>query len=158
MHHAAITAQSIPSMRGHPGLPMDPMPHPLRIVLVEDDMADALLTQRALRDVGLPVEVTRLRRGDELLDLLTNRNHARPDVILLDLGLPGIDGFEILERLASTSYTTRAIPVLVLTGYEGFTYLSQTYPLSMVGYLTKPCCTDDLRNALLKVMKPCCLT
>ena len=91
------------------------------ILLVEDNPDDELLTRRALEENNLCNELVVVHDGEQALDYLfgTGSYEGRdtsvmPQVILLDLGLPKVDGFEVLERLRSDE-RTRRLPVVVLT-------------------------------------------
>src|ERR687889_2551768 len=91
------------------------------ILLVEDDPDDAFMTRRALEKNNLCNELVIVRDGEQALDYLfgTGSYEGRdttvmPQVILLDLGLPKVDGLEVLERVRSDERTHR-LPVVVLT-------------------------------------------
>src|ERR1700722_16715344 len=91
------------------------------ILLVEDNPADILITERALRESGFPVELLVVRDGQEAVDyLLRQGSHAdqpgwrSPDLILLDLNLPRLTGREVLDRIRATP-ELKAVPVVVLT-------------------------------------------
>lgn len=91
------------------------------ILLVEDDPDDELLTRRALERNNICNELVVARDGEQALDYLfgTGSYEGRdtsvvPQVILLDIGLPKVDGFEVLERIRSDERTSR-LPVVVLT-------------------------------------------
>src|SRR4029077_20234872 len=86
------------------------------ILLVEDNPADVKITQRALKESGLPVELIVVRDGQEAVDyLLRQGTHAAapdwrsPDLILLDLNLPGMTGRQVLERVRGTP-SLKAVP------------------------------------------------
>jgi CheY-like chemotaxis protein len=124
---------------------------PFNILLVEDTMSDALLIRTVLDDSCVPYRLQGLRGGDEVLPWLQQAlmHDALPDVILLDLGLPRMDGFELLSELAATVPALRAIPIIILTGYEDFEYVRNSYNVHVPAYLTKPCDPEKLRLALL---------
>jgi two-component system response regulator len=91
------------------------------ILLVEDNPDDELLTRRALEKNNLCNELVVARDGEQALDYLfgTGSYEGRdtnnmPQVVLLDLGLPKVDGFEVLERVRSDERTSR-LPVVILT-------------------------------------------
>ena len=91
------------------------------ILLVEDNPDDELLTRRALEKNNLCNELVVVRDGEQALDYLfgTGSYEGRdtnnmPQVVLLDLGLPKVDGFEVLERVRSDERTSR-LPVVILT-------------------------------------------
>lgn len=111
----------------------------LNLLLVEDDYGDMLMTMQAIDAAGLPYELNRITHGDEVLPYLMNAMQDRlPDLILLDMGLPGKDGFEILEMLAGAPSLLRAVPIAIVTMYANFDYVRKTYDLPIYGYLTKP--------------------
>jgi two-component system response regulator len=88
-----------------------------RILLVEDNQDDEALTLRALQKSNILNEVTVARDGAEALDRLfadDNADRALPALILLDLKLPKVDGFEVLHRIRADE-RTRLIPVVILT-------------------------------------------
>ncbi|MBC7185634.1 MAG: response regulator [Calditrichaeota bacterium] len=114
-----------------------------RILLVEDDPADEALTMRALRRSSVPCEVKIVRDGAEALDYLLCQGHyegqtleALPDLVLLDLRLPKIDGLEVLRRIRSHE-RTKDLKVVVLTASEAEQDLVQAYGLGATSYLRK---------------------
>ncbi len=129
----------------------------LNILLVEDTNADALLTRIAIEETEIPCRISRMARGDNVLPGLLAKQRLCPteipDVILLDLGLPGMDGFEILAELSSMSPLLRSIPIIILTAYENFEYISRNYPLCVVAHLSKPCHSADVKTALSRIRK-----
>jgi CheY-like chemotaxis protein len=87
----------------------------LSILLIEDNDIDAEITQQVIRRAREEVSVQLARDGEEALEILSVRDGRRPQLILLDLRLPGFDGWEILRRLKNDAELA-AIPVAVLTG------------------------------------------
>jgi CheY-like chemotaxis protein len=92
-----------------------------QILLVEDNQMDVILTLDAFREAKLQNKINVARNGQEALDYLfgegkySNRiEFPMPTIILLDLKMPGIDGFEVLSRIKSTEGLKR-IPVVILT-------------------------------------------
>jgi two-component system, chemotaxis family, response regulator Rcp1 len=112
----------------------------LEILLVEDSPADAYLTLEALRDTRTLCDVHVVRDGVEALRFL--RRHAphaaapRPDVILLDLNLPQIDGKELLAEIKSDELLLD-IPVVVLTGSASPDDINYAYRHHVACYITK---------------------
>jgi CheY-like chemotaxis protein len=135
---------------------LQPMQHPLmiplKILLVEDNDSDAELTRVVLDTLDIPYMLQHLRRGSEVVPYLVRQgrwsNEPAPDLILLDLGLPGEDGFEVLSDIAAMHGAIHAIPIVVLTGYEQFSYLKKVYEGRIADYLTKPCNPDKLRRLM----------
>ncbi|HET9870627.1 MAG TPA: response regulator [bacterium] len=93
-------------------------PNAVRILLVEDDLADAKLTLEILKKSSLPIEVERVKDGVEALGYLRREGPyagvKRPDLILLDLNLPRLGGLEALDRIKQDP-ELEPIPVLILT-------------------------------------------
>jgi CheY-like chemotaxis protein len=114
------------------------------ILLVEDNPADIKITQRALRDSGIPVDLLVVRDGQEAVDyLLRQGTHAHdegwrsPDLILLDLNLPRLTGREVLERIRSRP-ELRAVPVVVLTTSRRQEDVQSLYAAGANTYIEKP--------------------
>jgi CheY-like chemotaxis protein len=87
------------------------------IVLVEDDPDDAFLTIHALTRHGVQPDIVVARNGQSALDLLlpsAGHEHLLPRLVLLDLNLPRLGGFEVLDRLRADS-STADLPVIALT-------------------------------------------
>ena len=114
------------------------------LLLVEDNPDDEALTLRALRKYNLANEVVVARDGQEALDYVfaegdySDRDASDlPQVILLDLKLPKVDGLEVLERLRGSS-RTRHIPVVVLTSSNEQQDIVKSYDLGANSYVRKP--------------------
>ncbi|MBP6469979.1 MAG: response regulator [Chloroflexi bacterium] len=115
--------------------------NPVKILLVEDNPGDIRLTQEALREGKVNNEMYIATNGLEALDFLSQKGqyvHApRPDVILLDLNLPLMNGVEILANIKADSHLKR-IPVIVLTTSEDEQDILKSYDLHANAYVTKP--------------------
>lgn len=114
------------------------------ILLVEDSVSDIELTKRALIKSQLEVIVDVAEDGVEALDYLfcqgsySGRNPlSLPDLILLDLNIPKIDGNEVLKRIRS-DIKTKLIPVVVLTSSNEDSDLSKAYNNGANSYINKP--------------------
>lgn len=130
---------------------------PLRILLVEDEASDAELTDIALDATGVPYMLHRLEKGSDVLPYISRQmpfdRELWPDLILLDLGLPGKDGFEVLAEFATLPAVIRSIPIMILTGYSHFAYLRESYGLWIPAYVTKPCSPESFREVLQRVQR-----
>jgi CheY-like chemotaxis protein len=124
----------------------------LNILLVEDDYNDSLLTIQTVNATRVPYNLDRITHGDDVMPYLKNcmQSHL-PDILFLDMGLPGMNGFEILETLARSPAAMRAIPIAIITGHTHFDYLPKTFALPIYGYLTKPIRLENIRPILSKV-------
>jgi two-component system, response regulator len=114
------------------------------ILLVEDNPDDELLTLRALKKSGVSNEVVVAHDGVEALDYLfgsgpyAGRDPAvMPQLILLDLKLPRVDGLEVLKRLRSDE-RTRRLPVVILTSSKEQQDMLDGYGLGANSYIRKP--------------------
>lgn len=114
----------------------------LRVLVAEDNEDHLFLTVRALRSVeGVHVEVEAVRDGSEALDFVERRgrfaDRERPHLLLLDLKMPNVDGFEVLERLKADP-ELRSIPVVVLTSSDRPEDVEAAYRRGSNSYVTKP--------------------
>lgn len=93
------------------------MCNPKRILLLEDSTDDALLTIRALGKSNSDIEIDIVNNGDDALEYLFHNDNAKaipPDLILLDVNLPGMSGIDVLKKIRS-EIKTKTIPVVILT-------------------------------------------
>ena len=114
------------------------------ILLVEDNPDDELLAIRALKKNNIMNEVVVARDGAEALDYLFGAGayagrdmSVMPQIILLDLKLPKIDGLEVLRRLRNDE-RTKLLPVVVLTSSREEQDLTESYSLGANSYIRKP--------------------
>jgi len=114
------------------------------ILLVEDNPADVKITQRALRDGRMPVDLPVARDGQEAVEYLLRQGpHGadpqwrKPDLVLLDINLPRLTGFQVLERIRSTP-ALKATPVVVLTTSRRQEDVQQMYEAGANTYFEKP--------------------
>ncbi len=114
------------------------------LLLVEDNPDDEALTLRALRKNNIANEIIVARDGQEALDYLFATGafdgrdiNEQPQVILLDLKLPKVDGLQVLERLRAEP-ETRHIPVVVLTSSNEERDIIRSYDLGANSYVRKP--------------------
>ena len=140
-----------------PTFPASPPTSPVDILLIEDSPLEVELTLRPIRELapGHTIEVA--RDGEEALDFLFARGLFRhrsgmlpPKLILLDLKLPRLDGFEVLRALRTNSRTSTA-PVVVLTSSDDPRELAQCYQLGANSCVQKPVRPDALRSVLQTV-------
>jgi CheY-like chemotaxis protein len=114
------------------------------ILVVEDNDDDVALIRRAFRKTSVTKRVEVARGGAEALAYLFGRppyddrtRYPLPDLVLLDLKMPRMDGFEVLEIIKSAS-RTRRIPVVVLTSSSESKDVGRSYDLGANSYLVKP--------------------
>ncbi|HKE85959.1 MAG TPA: response regulator [Vicinamibacterales bacterium] len=128
-----------------------------QILLVEDNADDVELTLRAFRKSDLLNTVTVVRDGVEALDYLLATGeyaerdaNALPDLVLLDIKLPRVDGLQVLERLRANP-RTRLLPVVVLTSSAEPRDLLTCYSLGANSYVRKPIDFKQFSRALQQI-------
>jgi len=125
------------------------------ILLVEDDLGDAGLVKIALKRGQYPTTLHHVKNGTEALAFLRHVGAAfaeapRPDLILLDLNLPGRSGHEILEELKADR-DLRGIPVVVLSTSEAERDIHKSYQLGANSFVSKPMDVEDFSSAIHRV-------
>lgn len=109
-----------------------------RVLLVEDNADDEQLTLRGLRSASHPPEIEVARDGSQALDLLGQMASSRlPDLVLLDLKLPKLNGIEVLRHIRKNDVTC-AVPVVILTSSDEETDVINCYRAGANSYVCKP--------------------
>jgi two-component system, response regulator len=118
--------------------------HPIEILLIEDNLNDAELTIRALKKNHLANSITHVHDGVEAIEYLfatgrySGRSIAdRPRLILLDIKMPKVDGFEVLQKIKADG-VMRKIPVVMLTSSKEDPDIERCYALGVNSYIVKP--------------------
>jgi len=120
------------------------------VLVAEDNDDHALLIKMALeRASAVPVEVHRARNGDEAIEMVEG---VRPDLILLDLKMPGRSGHEVLEAIKGDD-EFRRIPVAVLTSSDRDDDIARSYGLGSNHFITKPENPAELEVQLRSLLK-----
>ncbi|MFB7945486.1 response regulator [Kitasatospora phosalacinea] len=120
------------------------------ILLVEDDPADALLIEEALLDRGEARSITQVSDGLAALERLRDPSLAHPDLIVLDLNMPRMNGRELLGVLKSDD-DLKIIPTVVLTTSGAPDDISAAYRNHSNAYITKPVNLDDFVRAVRQI-------
>jgi CheY-like chemotaxis protein len=125
----------------------------LEVLLVEDNPRDAEMTLRALKKGGIDSGVLWVKDGEQALEYIaatgafSGRAAGYPKVVLLDLKMPRVNGFEVLARLKS-SEETRTVPVVVLTSSGEHRDVLESHRLSANSYLVKPVSYDSFVDSV----------
>ena len=117
------------------------------ILLVEDNPDHVALTQRALKMNNIANSLDVAQDGQEALDRLFDSAIALPMLILLDLNMPKVDGFEVLKRVRAST-RTRRIPVVILTTSDDERDRSAGYDFGCNSYIRKPVDFGQFSEAL----------
>lgn len=114
---------------------------PIEVLYVEDDLGDVKLTKEVMKQVKMRVNLNIVNDGISALKYLRKEDEyaetMRPDLILLDLNLPGMDGRELLSEIKSDE-NLKLIPVVVLTTSDADEDILKTYTLGASCYVNKP--------------------
>lgn len=121
----------------------------INILIVEDNEADIKIALRAFAKVEQKSDIYVVHNGEEALDFIHHRGQYEdksefpaPDIILLDINMPKMDGFGFLERIkADPEYNH--IPVVMLTTSRDEGDISRSYKYGAAGYIQKPVSYDD---------------
>lgn len=114
---------------------------PVEVLLVEDSLADVCLAEEALVDIGLNANLHVVNDGDQAVAYLTRQgryeNARVPDIVLLDLNMPRMNGHEVLCRLRKVPHLND-IPVIVLTATDRLEDIERAHQFGMNYYMRKP--------------------
>ncbi len=124
---------------------------PAQVLLVDDDHDDATLTREGFREAQLPVQLHHVENGRECLAFLRRQSGyadaPMPDLILLDLNMPLVDGWEVLGEVVKDPQLCH-IPVVVLTTSAAKTEILRLYKLRCSAFMIKPTDFDEFVRAL----------
>ncbi len=123
----------------------------IEILLVEDNPGDVELTRESLNNGKVKNRLNVVIDGEQALDYLYKRGDypqaITPDIILLDLNLPKVDGREVLQQLKSDSDLAR-IPIIILSSSEAASDIQESYDLHANCFVTKPVQLDDFMKVV----------
>lgn len=126
---------------------------PLEILLVEDNQGDIVLTREGFKESQYNVSLNVAEDGEEALAYLNQegqfKNARRPDLVLLDLNIPKLDGFEVLSRI-KTSEKLKSIPVAVLTTSKATEDVVKSYALQANCFINKPVDMENFSKMIKK--------
>jgi two-component system, chemotaxis family, response regulator Rcp1 len=126
---------------------------PTDVLLVEDSPGDVRLTQEAFRDANAAIHLHVAADGVEAIAFLMNEDKAqapRPDLILLDLNLPKIDGREVLAYIKKDA-SLKTIPTVILTTSVAEADIAKSYQLHANCYLSKPVQLDAFESLVKSI-------
>ncbi|HZX31931.1 MAG TPA: response regulator [Rhodocyclaceae bacterium] len=124
---------------------------PAEVLLVEDNMGDILLTREGFKRSGYPVNLHHVENGEDCLAFLRKEgafaDAPTPDLILLDLNMPVMDGREVLKTLVADE-RFRHVPVVVLTTSANEQDIQEMYGLRTSSYIVKPLDFEEFQRII----------
>jgi CheY-like chemotaxis protein len=142
------------ALPGNGSVVFESRPKVINVLLVEDDPGDVLMTREAFERYKVVIPLHVVRDGVEAMEFLRRTGvHAdapRPDLILLDLNLPRMNGHEVLAAVKADEHL-RSIPIVVLTTSEAEEDVARSYHLHANAYVTKPVDFDAFAGAIRRI-------
>jgi two-component system response regulator len=117
------------------------------ILIVDDDRDDAMLTKRAIESLRPFVPAVILQSGKELIEYLEAESNPLPALVLLDLRMPTMNGFEVLEWFKDRAAYSQ-VPIVAVSGLADSEHLKRAFALRVRSYLFKPINMTSLHDAL----------
>ena len=123
----------------------------LKVLLIEDDMIEVMKLNRAISSLKLPHKIIEANNGEEALELLQEKDNI-PDIILLDLNMPKINGIEFLTILKNDE-TLKYVPTIILTTSSNERDLIACYEIGIAGYVLKPLKYEEYVSKIEKLLE-----
>jgi two-component system response regulator len=129
------------------------------IVVADDDLDDQQIIKDGLRDCRVKVEINSVYNGLQLMDYLLAREAYRnikelPDLVLLDLNMPLMDGFEVLKEIRSKE-KLKALPLYVITTSRSAEHKKRALELGATGFYSKGASSKDIRKIMAEICQEC---
>ncbi|PNW29121.1 response regulator [Formosa algae] len=126
------------------------MTHVLKILLIEDDMIEVMKLNRSISSLKLNHKIIEANNGEDALKIL-ERKEDLPDIILLDLNMPKINGIEFLNILKQDD-VLKYIPTIILTTSSNQKDLLECYKIGVAGYVLKPLKYEEYVSKIEKLL------
>lgn len=121
------------------------------VLLVEDDQVNAVAVEKVFLDLGLRTPLVHSHNGEEALEYLRDESNRKPDIILLDLHMPKINGIEFL-KIVKSEPVLRRIPVIMLTTSQDQQDIEECFAFNVAGYIIKPLDDKELAESIKTVV------
>ncbi len=125
--------------------------NPLKVLLIDDDTIEIMKLNRTVMSLELDHEIVEAKNGEQALKILEQKDEI-PDIILLDLNMPKINGIEFLSILKESD-ELKHIPTIILTTSSNNKDLLQCYKTGIAGYIIKPLKYNDYVDKIKKVLE-----
>ncbi len=125
--------------------------HPLNILLADDDSDDCLFFKEALKSFPLPTNLTVVKDGEQLMQVLTDETISLPDVLFLDINMPRKNGFECLSEIKQHE-NLEQLPVIIYTTSFHKKVADLLYSKGAAYYISKPSEISMLKKAVQKTI------
>ncbi|MGH1386082.1 response regulator [Kordia sp.] len=122
----------------------------LSFLFIEDDEIEVLKFKKSLKKLGFTHRILEAKNGEEALDVLRKKQEL-PNVILLDLNMPKMNGLEFLKELKEDPYL-RYIPAIIVTTSNNHQDMLESYKLGIAGYIIKPLRYEDYIKKIQRVV------
>ncbi len=122
----------------------------LNILLIEDDAIEVMKFNRVLKSLELNHRIIEANNGEEAVDVL-KRKEIIPDVIILDLNMPKLNGIEFLSILKADD-VLKYIPAIILTTSNNHRDVMECYKIGIAGYILKPLKYEDYVDRIKKIL------
>lgn len=131
-----------------------PDPEPIKILLIEDNEGDRLLTRIAFQKSDIPAEITEAKDGVEAMKILRNQNtkgmQYRPDIVLSDINMPRMDGKQVLKEIKEDE-NLKVIPVIMLSSSDAHIDILESYRHYANAYIVKPLTSEKFLEVAQKI-------
>lgn len=122
----------------------------LDVLLIEDDTIEIMKLNRTISTLDLKHNIIEANNGEQALSILKDKN-ILPDIILLDLNMPKINGIEFLKILKNDPHL-KYLPTIILTTSNNRNDLLECYKIGIAGYVLKPLKYDDYVEKIKKIL------
>jgi CheY-like chemotaxis protein len=123
----------------------------LNILLIEDDAIEVMKFNRVLSTLNIKHKIVEANNGEEAIKILKEKETV-PDIIVLDLNMPKINGIEFLRILKSDDYL-KYIPAIILTTSSNHKDVLECYRIGIAGYVIKPLKYDEYVKRITKLVE-----
>ena len=122
----------------------------LTILLIDDDEIERLKFNRVCQKNNFNHTVLEAMNGEEALRILENEDDS-PDLVLLDLNMPKMNGIEFLRKLKSND-NVKFLPIIIISSSNNFNDVKECYSVGISGYIIKPLHYEDYANSIVSLI------